>query len=132
MIAPKLTTGTPTDEVVRLSMGVLLHTLVENMEAAMSGAGAGASAGAGAAVGPGKGATPNGHLQGCGRQPRMYMYSGHDSTIMPLLAALGADVETVGTRVNPLQCAVAALPLQHASVRWHPAQPLPVGCAVTP
>jgi hypothetical protein len=27
-------------------------------------------------------------------QPRMYMYSGHDSTIMPLLQALGHDVVT--------------------------------------
>ncbi|KAG2424099.1 hypothetical protein HXX76_014774 [Chlamydomonas incerta] len=69
--------------VMRLSMGRLLHTLVANMTAAAAAAGGGEKAAqAQGAVVAGSGAAA----------PRMYLYSGHDSTIMPLLSALGLDV----------------------------------------
>lgn len=54
------------EEVLRLGMGVLMELMVRRME------------GAPAASSPG---------------PRMYLYSGHDSSLMPLLAALGVHVE---------------------------------------
>jgi len=53
------------DEVLRLGIGRLMHLLLQRMEAAVQD----------------------------GNQPRMYLYSGHDSTIMPLLAALGKEID---------------------------------------
>ncbi len=61
--------------VLRLSMGRLLHTLILNMQ----GAAAEAAAEAAAANAGGAGA-------GARTRPLMYLYSGHDSTVMPLLA----------------------------------------------
>lgn len=51
---------------LRLGMGVLLEMMVRRMEAAAEG-------GAGT--------------------PKMYLYSGHDSSVMPILAALGKHVQ---------------------------------------
>ncbi|GFR44810.1 hypothetical protein Agub_g6146 [Astrephomene gubernaculifera] len=84
-IAPSLTaplTLAHGRSVLRLSMGRLLHTLMDNMRGA-------AAAGAGTAGAAAEGA---GGVGGAVGSPRMYLYSGHDSTIMPLLAALGLDV----------------------------------------
>ena len=52
--------------ILRLSMGVLLHTLIENIEAKING--------------------DNG--------TKLYLYSGHDSSVMPVLAALGMEIES--------------------------------------
>lgn len=60
--------------VLRLSMGRLLHTLILNMQGAAAEVAAAQSA---AACGAGAGGRT---------RPVMYLYSGHDSTVMPLLA----------------------------------------------
>lgn len=65
VIAPHPDTG-KTHEVLRLGMGVLMEMMVRRMEAAAAG-----EAG----------------------DTRMFLYSGHDSSLMPLLAALGKHVE---------------------------------------
>lgn len=61
--------------VLRLSMGLLLHTLVKNMEAVAAG-GAGSSS---------------------EQQPKIFMFSGHDSTIMPLLVGECEVARSEGT-----------------------------------
>lgn len=67
--------GGPEDpEVLRLGMGRLMALMLERMEAAAGGKNA-ASGGKDAA------------------SPRLLLYSGHDSTIMPLLAVLGREVD---------------------------------------
>lgn len=65
LIAPHPETGKH-QEVLRLGMGVLLGMMVRRME----------------------------HTAAAGRDasPKMYLYSGHDSSLMPLLAALGKPV----------------------------------------
>jgi len=67
-IAPAMT-DTHGHAVLRLSLGVLLTTLVENMEAAAASRSTDSTA-----------------------PPVMRLYSGHDSTVMPLLSALGVNV----------------------------------------
>lgn len=52
--------------ILRLSMGVLLHTLIENIESKIR-----SKAG-----------------------PKLYLYSGHDSSVMPVLAALGVSIDS--------------------------------------
>lgn len=66
LIAPHPQTGKH-HEVLRLGMGVLMEMMVRRMEHAAS-------------------------TEGGAGTPRMYLYSGHDSSLMPLLAALGKSV----------------------------------------
>lgn len=65
--------------ILRLGTGVLLHTLMSNMEAAIQPAAAPAAAAQLPGSSPAAG-------------PRMYLYSGHDSSLMPILSALGLDL----------------------------------------
>ena len=58
-------------EVLRLGMGRLMWLMLQRMEAEVATGGEAAAA----------------------TRPRAYLYSGHDSTIMPLLAALGKEVD---------------------------------------
>jgi hypothetical protein len=51
--------------VLRLSMGVLLHTLVERMQAAAS-------------IETSSNTNSNSQEDGNGSQPKLYLYSGHD------------------------------------------------------
>ncbi|GAX81189.1 hypothetical protein CEUSTIGMA_g8622.t1 [Chlamydomonas eustigma] len=60
-------------QVIKLSMGVLLHTLVSNMEIASS-------------------KKSSGEKNEAEPTPSLYLYSGHDSTVMPLLTSLGMEV----------------------------------------
>lgn len=62
--------------VLRLSMGRLLDTLLANMDAARH------QEGTTTAEGP---SSSSGSSSPCQQQRRMMLYSGHDSTIMPLL-----------------------------------------------
>ncbi|GIL63317.1 hypothetical protein Vafri_17410 [Volvox africanus] len=89
--------------ILRLSMGRLLHILVENMQrsvvagaAAAGGVVETASAGTGLSAAAATDAARSffvaaGSADGKSR-PKMYLYSGHDSTIMPLLSAMGLDI----------------------------------------
>lgn len=70
--------------VLRLSMGVLLHTLVTNMEEAVAATSSSGSSNKAVSSSSSSSA----------QAPRMYLYSGHDSTIMPILSALGVDLST--------------------------------------
>lgn len=67
-VAPSAESGSK-DEVLRLGMGRLMHLMMQRMDAA---------------------AKPDSTN---GERPKMYLYSGHDSTIMPLLAMLGKEVD---------------------------------------
>lgn len=113
-VAPSLRDGQGR-AVLRLSMGRLLHTLVANMEAAVaqmeaqaaarSGSGSGSAGAArgsgGAARDSGGGGGGNGAGGAAGGpeggdkpdQPRMLLFSGHDTTVWPLLLALGQEVD---------------------------------------
>ncbi|KAL4424929.1 hypothetical protein ABPG77_009658 [Micractinium sp. CCAP 211/92] len=71
LIAPHPDTGKH-QEVLRLGMGVLMEMMVRRMESHVAEQTAAAG---GSSTGPG-----------------MYLYSGHDSSLMPLLAALGKPV----------------------------------------
>lgn len=71
--------------VLRLSMGRLLDILLGNMEAALQRQPGGSSSSSGGAAG-------GQQQQPAQQQPRLMLFSGHDSTIMPLLTALGADL----------------------------------------
>eukprot|EP00200_Dunaliella_tertiolecta_P002707 CAMPEP_0202357266 /NCGR_PEP_ID=MMETSP1126-20121109/11362_1 /ASSEMBLY_ACC=CAM_ASM_000457 /TAXON_ID=3047 /ORGANISM="Dunaliella tertiolecta, Strain CCMP1320" /LENGTH=445 /DNA_ID=CAMNT_0048950113 /DNA_START=101 /DNA_END=1438 /DNA_ORIENTATION=- len=62
---------------LRLSMGILLKTMTENMEAAINAPVEGAHASLG----------PTNETKA--KLPLIFLYSGHDSTIMPLLSSLG-------------------------------------------
>ncbi|GAB4816592.1 hypothetical protein N2152v2_003638 [Parachlorella kessleri] len=64
VLAPHAESGSR-QEVLRLSLGRLMHFMIERMEAAAAGR-------------PG---------------PRLHLYSGHDSTVLPMLVALGARVD---------------------------------------
>jgi hypothetical protein len=102
-------------EVLRLGMGVLMGMMVQRMEAAAaaaeaaaqaasSGEGAAAAAGSsssgeGAAAAAGSSGGGDGDSSNSGASSsaspaatRMFLYSGHDSSLMPLLAALGKEV----------------------------------------
>ena len=57
--------------ILRLSMGVLLHTLIENIHEKISEKVKGGKSG-----------------------PKFFLFSGHDSSVMPVLAALGVEIET--------------------------------------
>ncbi|KAG2486402.1 hypothetical protein HYH03_014979 [Edaphochlamys debaryana] len=70
-VAPSVRGGAAGRTALRLSMGRLLGLVTGNMRGA---------AGAGSREGEAKG------------RPHLYLYSGHDSTIMPLLSALGLEV----------------------------------------
>jgi len=63
--------------VLRLSMGRLLDSLLARMDEAVA---ASARTGAGAGAGSGAGSTPH---------PPLRLYAGHDSTVLPLLVAVG-------------------------------------------
>eukprot|EP00197_Chlamydomonas_leiostraca_P004794 CAMPEP_0202870166 /NCGR_PEP_ID=MMETSP1391-20130828/14819_1 /ASSEMBLY_ACC=CAM_ASM_000867 /TAXON_ID=1034604 /ORGANISM="Chlamydomonas leiostraca, Strain SAG 11-49" /LENGTH=509 /DNA_ID=CAMNT_0049550657 /DNA_START=81 /DNA_END=1610 /DNA_ORIENTATION=- len=88
---------------LRLGTGVLLHTLVSNMESALQqqpAAAAAPSKPAQASSQAGKAgpagskqaqAAPNSSQQ-APSGPLMYLYSGHDSSLMPILAAFGLDL----------------------------------------
>ncbi|KAL6770484.1 hypothetical protein ACKKBF_B31420 [Auxenochlorella protothecoides x Auxenochlorella symbiontica] len=65
VVAPPHSTGRQ-EEVLRLGMGRMLRMLEERMEETVAGT----------------------------AKHRMLLYSGHDSTLMPLLVALGKEVET--------------------------------------
>ena len=100
---------------LRLGMGVLMHTMVGRMEAAAAAAQAGSSQAAASGGGAPAGgdaasassgvsslpaaAAPAGGANAAAPaalppgQPRMFLYSGHDTSVMPLLAALGKRVE---------------------------------------
>lgn len=65
-------------DILKLSMGRLLHMIATEFDAAAEG---GADRDA---VGTGS--------QSASAQPRMLLYSGHDTTLMPLLLALGQDL----------------------------------------
>jgi lysophosphatidic acid phosphatase type 6 len=69
----------PDSDPAALPQGRLLDMLVGNMDQAASSA---------------TSASSSSSSGGAQQQPRMYMYSGHDSTLMPLLQALGHDVVT--------------------------------------
>ena len=75
------------EEVLRLGMGVLLEMMVRRMEAAAAAPGGSATAAAAQGGGGGSGGG------GGGGGPKMYLYSGHDSSVMPILAALGKHVQ---------------------------------------
>ncbi|PSC67963.1 Lysophosphatidic acid phosphatase type 6 [Micractinium conductrix] len=114
LIAPHPDTGKD-QEVLRLGMGVLMHTMVGRMEAAAAAAQAGSSQAAASGGGAPAGgdaasassgvsslpaaAAPAGGANAAAPaalppgQPRMFLYSGHDTSVMPLLAALGKRVE---------------------------------------
>ena len=57
-------------EILRLGMGRLMHVMVQRMEE-----------------------TARLNEKEAKKHPKLYLYSGHDSTIMPLLAALGQEVD---------------------------------------
>jgi hypothetical protein len=89
-------------DVLRLGVGPLLQRLLANMEraggaGASPGAGASApppaNASAGAAVGGGGGGS-GGSVSADARLPRLFLWSGHDSTVHALLAALGQETHT--------------------------------------
>lgn len=84
--------------VLRLSMGRLLHMLLANMREAAAAA-----------------SEQQGQQQGAQGQPPplLRLYSGHDSTIMPLLAALGMDVESWPPYVSNLTFELWELPPPH-------------------
>jgi hypothetical protein len=92
-------------EVLRLGMGVLMGMMVQRMEAAAAAAEAAAqsaSSGEGAAAAAGSSSSSTGSdgassssgasSSATPAATRMFLYSGHDSSLMPLLAALGKDV----------------------------------------
>jgi hypothetical protein len=64
-----------TQEMLRLGMGVLLEVMVRRMEAAAARGGGG-----------------SGEVGDAAAASKMFLYSGHDSSLMPLLAALGKHV----------------------------------------
>ena len=66
--------------VLRLSMGRLLDTLLANMEAARSQEHVSAALGVASTSG-----NSGGQQQQQQQQRRLMLYSGHDSTVMPLL-----------------------------------------------
>ena len=72
---------------LRLSMGRLFDLMLDNMHAA---AGVAGSAGAGAS-GESSPAVANGGggEGGAGALPKLHLYSGHDSTLLPLLLGEG-------------------------------------------
>lgn len=67
------------EEVLRLGLGVLLEMMVRRMEAA--GGSAGPSGAAAAAAAEDSKEAAAGAASG---GPRIYLYSGHDSSILPL------------------------------------------------
>ena len=91
-------------EVLRLGMGVLMGMMVQRMEAAAAASEAAAQAassgeGAAAAAGSSSSGGGDGDSSNSGASSsaspaatRMFLYSGHDSSLMPLLAALGKEV----------------------------------------
>lgn len=60
---------------------------------------------------------------GGGGRPRMYLYSGHDTTIFPLLAALGQDTDTWPPYVSNLVFELWELPAAPAVAAATPAEP---------
>lgn len=74
--------------VLRLSLGRLIDRLLANLAAAAEAVSADVAADMAADVDP-----PGGSGRGGVSSPLLYLYSGHDSTIMPLLAALGAEID---------------------------------------
>jgi len=70
--------------ILRLSMGRMLDQLLANMETAIAGHSGHSSSFSSSSSGSNAVPSP---------PPKMMMYSGDDSTIMPLMTALGVDVD---------------------------------------
>ena len=85
-------------DVIKMSVGPLLWRLSSNMDRAAAAAVAAAAGGQPQQASAGGSSSGSG---GGGVDPRFYVYSGHDSTVTPLLAALGKrEARWVGRQVG--------------------------------
>lgn len=83
-----LTTQHDCDAIVRLAIGTLLWRLVNNMETAVAADQAVAVSAAPELPVP----MSSSSVSSSSSVPRLFLYSGHDTTLMPLLRALGQPV----------------------------------------
>lgn len=102
VLAPPLDGDTP-PTLLRLGLGLLLQTIVSNMEqhaagvlsqAVCCGFVRASSASINCSQVFGFSLVAFTHCTGTSQQPRMYLYSAHDTTIMPLVVAMGVDIDT--------------------------------------